>query len=94
MYFDIWHPFYIYIHPINAKTTQYENKEISNNTIYAVTLIAATIDYAFGQFGLTPLKTEEKILPTYLVRIPPGAAQQDSPEHYYPPNIATLLAQQ
>lgn len=48
----------------------------------------ATIDYAFGQFGLTPVPTEEKVLPTYLVRIPPGAAQQDSPEHYYPPNIA------
>ncbi|HEU4446209.1 MAG TPA: hypothetical protein VFR94_16170 [Nitrososphaeraceae archaeon] len=44
---------------------------------------------AFGQFGGFPfLPTEEKVLPTYVVRIPPGASQQSSPQHYYPPNIA------
>ncbi|HZC50464.1 MAG TPA: hypothetical protein VE244_15545 [Nitrososphaeraceae archaeon] len=45
-------------------------------------------------FWSDSITNRTKVLPTYLVRIPPGAAQQDSPEHYYPPNIATLLAQQ
>jgi hypothetical protein len=32
---------------------------------------------AFGQFGGFPfLPTEQEVLPTYVVRIPPGAAEQ------------------
>lgn len=50
------------------------------------------VNAAFGQFGggfsTGFVPTEEKVLPTYLVRIPPGASQQSSPQHYYPPNIA------
>jgi hypothetical protein len=71
-----------------------KTKKLPITLFIAIILIAAaatgfaTIDYAFGQFGMTPVPTEEKVLPTYIVRIPPAAAQQDSPEHYYPPNIA------
>ncbi|HEU4446215.1 MAG TPA: hypothetical protein VFR94_16200 [Nitrososphaeraceae archaeon] len=47
---------------------------------------------AFGQFGggfsTGFVPTEGKVLPTYVVRIPPGASQQNSPQHYYPPNVA------
>lgn len=43
---------------------------------------------AFGQFGGFPfLPTEQEVLPTYVVRTSPGA-QEASPQHYYPPNIA------
>jgi hypothetical protein len=50
------------------------------------------VNTAFGQFGgrfsggFVPI--EEKVLPTYVIRIPPGSSQKDSPQHYYPPNIA------
>jgi len=41
-----------------------------------------------GQLGLNPVPTTEEVIATYVVRIPPGAALQDSPIHYYPDNIA------
>lgn len=61
-----------------------------------VTLITITgtisANVAFGQFGggfsRGFIPAEEEELPTYLARIPPGAAQKDSPQHYYPSNIA------
>ncbi|MFY9565315.1 MAG: hypothetical protein WAQ29_03105 [Nitrososphaeraceae archaeon] len=55
--------------------------------VIAVGTISANV--AFGQFGLVPfLPTDQEVLPTYVVRIPPGASQQDSPQHYYPSNVA------
>jgi hypothetical protein len=41
-----------------------------------------------GQLGLNPVPTAEEGIATYVLRIPPGAALQDSPIHYYPDNIA------
>ena len=41
-----------------------------------------------GQLGLNPVPTTEEVIATYVVRIPPGAALEDSPIHYYPDNIA------
>lgn len=41
-----------------------------------------------GQLGLNPVPTTETVIATYVLRIPPGAALQDSPIHYYPDNIA------
>jgi plastocyanin len=41
-----------------------------------------------GQLGLTPVPTSQETLPTYIVRIPPGAAMRDNSIHYYPDNIA------
>lgn len=56
------------------------------------TTAAILTNAAFGQFGIGYstgfIPTGEKVLPTYVVRIPPGASQQSSPQHYYPPNIA------
>lgn len=59
--------------------------------LVAFITIAGTIsaNAALAQFGGFPfLPTDEKVLPTYVVRIPPGAAQKDSSQHYYPSNIA------
>ena len=60
--------------------------------IIIITSGAMLANAAFGQFGggfsTGFIPTEGKVLPTYVVRIPPGAAQQSSPQHYYPPNIA------
>jgi hypothetical protein len=49
--------------------------------LVAFITIAGTIsaNAALAQFGGFPfLPTDEKVLPTYVVRIPPGAAQKDS----------------
>jgi hypothetical protein len=60
-------------------------------TITAAGAILLT-NAAFGQFGggfsTGFVPTGEKVVPTYIVRIPPGASQQSSPQHYYPQNIA------
>jgi len=49
---------------------------------------SGTDNSAYGQLGLNPVPTTEEVVATYVVRIPPGAALQDSPIHYYPDNIA------
>ena len=70
--------------------TSQPNKVLQAGLI-ALVIVVGTIsaNVAFGQFGMVPfLPTDEKVLPTYVVRIPPGAAQKDSPQHYYPPNVA------
>jgi hypothetical protein len=59
--------------------------------LVAFTTIAGTLsaNAALAQFGGFPfLPTDEKVLPTYVVRIPPGAFQKNSSQHFYPPNIA------
>jgi plastocyanin len=48
----------------------------------------STENKVYGQLGLTPVPTTEEVIATYVVRIPPGAALEDSPIHYYPDNIA------
>lgn len=50
--------------------------------------IPDTSNSVYGQLGLNPAPTSEEVISTYIVRIPPGAALQDSPIHYYPDNIA------
>jgi hypothetical protein len=53
-----------------------------------VTVIAIP-NIAYAQFGLFPfIPVNEEILPTYVVRIIPGAAFEDSLFHYYPEQIA------
>jgi hypothetical protein len=42
----------------------------------------------YGQLGLTPVPTTQEVIATYVARIPPGAALQDNPIHYYPDKIA------
>jgi plastocyanin len=58
------------------------------SSISVLLLISLTNTTAQGQLGLTPIPTSQETLPTYVVRIPPGAAMRDSPIHYYPDNIA------
>ena len=55
-------------------------------TVISLMLSASPI--AQGQLGLNPVPTTEEVIATYVVRIPPGAALEDSPIHYYPDNIA------
>jgi plastocyanin len=42
----------------------------------------------YGQLGLNPVPTTQEVIATYIARVPPGAALEDSPIHYYPDNIA------
>lgn len=51
-----------------------------------VMMLAPTI--AFAQFGLFPFNPTPEVLPTYISRIVPGAAFEDSLFHYYPEDIA------
>jgi plastocyanin len=53
-----------------------------------VLLTGSTNTTVQGQLGLNPIPTTEEVIATYVARIPPGAALQDSPIHYYPDNIA------
>jgi plastocyanin len=53
-----------------------------------ITLFVSANTVVQGQLGLNPVPTTEEVIATYVVRIPPGAALQDSPIHYYPDNIA------
>lgn len=68
------------------------NAVLLTGLMLIITTGTILVNAAFGQFGggfsSGFVSTEEKVLPTYVVRIPPGAAQKDSPQHYYPPNIA------
>jgi plastocyanin len=43
---------------------------------------------ANAQIGMTPSISPQRVLPTYIIRIPPGAALQSSPIHYSPQNVA------
>jgi plastocyanin len=44
---------------------------------------------SLGQLGMSPIQSPDVgVIPTYIARIIPGAAQRDSPHHYYPENIA------
>jgi plastocyanin len=43
---------------------------------------------ANGQIGMTPTITPQRVLPTFIIRIPPGAALQSSPIHYSPQDTA------
>ena len=43
---------------------------------------------AFGQLGMFPVQTSNKLLPTYIIDIIPGAANRNATEHYYPSDIA------
>jgi hypothetical protein len=76
----------------------YALKKRSNLLLVAIvsaTIIGTAISLAGsanivvqGQLGLNPIPTTEEVIATYILRIPPGAALQDSPIHYFPDNIA------
>jgi plastocyanin len=55
--------------------------------VLAIIIVAPPMSYAqFGGFPFFP--TSQEVLPTYISRIIPGAASEDSLFHYYPPDIA------
>lgn len=58
------------------------------SSIVIASLINSSNTPVQGQLGLTPVPASQEILPTYIIRIPPGAAIRESPIHYYPGNIA------
>ena len=58
------------------------------STALIISLIVSNSTMVQGQIGLSPVPTMEEVIATYVVRIPPGAALQDSPIHYYPDTIA------
>ena len=43
------------------------------SSIFVLSLISLTNTTVQGQLGLTPIPTSQETLPTYVVRIPPGA---------------------
>jgi plastocyanin len=51
-------------------------------------VITTTTTNANGQIGMTPTIATQRVLPTFIIRIPPGAALQSSPIHYSPQDIA------
>lgn len=53
----------------------------------AVISLAIQNQNVFGQFGMSPLPTPGKIMPTYIIDIPAGAWKKDG-IHFYPQNIA------
>jgi len=62
---------------------------LSSAAIIIITMMVAltavaTLNTAFGQFGLTPAPTPNKVLPDYVIRVLPGAASEDSLFHYFP----------
>lgn len=60
----------------------------SSISISIVILYAAIPSLAFGQLGMFPIQTSNKLLPTYIIDIIPGAANRNATEHYYPSDIA------
>ncbi len=58
-----------------------------------VVITAAIISFAlphqnvFGQFGMSPLPTPAKVMPSYIIDIPAGAWKKEG-IHFYPQNIA------
>ncbi|HET7390541.1 MAG TPA: plastocyanin/azurin family copper-binding protein [Nitrososphaeraceae archaeon] len=50
--------------------------------------IITTTTNANGQIGMAPTITTQRVLPTFIIRIPPGAALKSSPIHYSPQDIA------
>jgi hypothetical protein len=60
----------------------------SSISILIVILYAAMPSLAFGQLGMFPIQTSNKVLPTYIIDIIPGAAYRNTTEHYYPSDIA------
>ena len=44
--------------------------------------------YAYGQLGLNPITTSREVIPSYVIRIPPGAALERLGAGYYPDSIA------
>jgi hypothetical protein len=58
-------------------------------SLITAALIIVTPNMAYAQLGLFPfLSTNKEVLPTYISRIIPGAAFEDSLFHYYPEDIA------
>lgn len=54
----------------------------------ASTAISINGGNVYGQLGLNPIPTSQEVIATYVIRIPPGAALEESPIHYYPDNVA------
>jgi len=69
--------------------------------IYLFTILAVVVIVSYfatvpalkvmAQFSLFP-GIQSDVLPTYLIRIVPGAADKNNTLHYYPPNIAIPVA--
>ena len=56
---------------------------------FVLATIIAVPNIVYAQFGLFPfIPVTEEVLPTYIIRIIPGAAFEDSLFHYYPEDIA------
>jgi plastocyanin len=72
----------------NLSTISLATVAVLSSISLLLLLISLTNTTAQGQLGLTPIPTSQETLPTYVVRIPPGAAMRVSPIHYYPDNIA------
>lgn len=43
---------------------------------------------AYGQAGLNPITTSREVIPSYVIRIPPGAALERLGRGYYPDSVA------
>lgn len=56
--------------------------------VAASTTLSINGGNVYGQLGLNPIPTSQEVIATYVIRIPPGAALEESPIHYYPDNVA------
>lgn len=61
-------------------------------TIFFISVLSsAAIFYSspvFAQIGLAPIPTFQKVLPTYIIDIPPGAVLSNKSSHYVPEKIS------
>lgn len=56
---------------------------------FSVIILASILSIASAQLGMSPLQlVGERVLPTYIASIIPGASTGDNLQHYYPENIA------
>lgn len=80
---------------MNLELRRRANYLFTSSTVTSVfaSFVLATIilvpNIVYAQFGLFPfIPVSEEVLPTYIARIIPGAAYEDSLFHYYPEDIA------
>lgn len=56
---------------------------------FSVIILGSILSIASAQLGMSPLQlVGERVLPTYIASIVPGASTGDNLQHYYPENIA------
>jgi plastocyanin len=56
---------------------------------FSAIILASILSTAAAQLGMSPIESVgERVLPTYIASIIPGASTGDNLQHYYPENIA------